>query len=342
MSDIKAFHRALEFKEELLESRDKVIEKGIDIGFESAKDFINLKTSYSSFWYAFPYTGKTSFIFCVLMHIAKQGKKLCIFSPEGGSKNSLVTYLVQVYLGKKLHGKNAQKATDEEWIEALTFIDNSFVILDPQLVGANKIEFSAQEMFKQVYMAQKEYGWKIDFLLCDPYNMLSKTKEERTKTLADYTLESLTYINHVAREMDLHVMIAMHLRDEEMIVDKDTGVEYFKKPHPTKIANGQSVFRVMQQGVGIWRCPTGVIEQSTGIPYPENATDFFIQKNKVIGAGQTGSFRLYYDDAKQRFYEIIGGVKYYCGEYEARQKNKNKPSAMQPNLNFGKDVENPF
>lgn len=342
----KAYFRAGEFKEQVLEERESVLSRGFEIGFESAKEYINLKKGFSSFLYAMPYSGKTAFVFDVYMYIAKKYNiKIGIYSPEAGGKSALTAYLVQVYLGKKLHGSNAQKATDKEWLEALDFIDNHFILLDPKLIGREKIEFSATEMFNQIYLAQKEYNWKVDLLLCDPYNMLSKTKEERSKTLADFTLESLTYINHVAREMDMHVQIAMHLRDEEMVVDKETGIEYFKKPHPSKCANGQSVYRVMQTGMGIWRVPSGVIEKATGVPYPDNCTDFFVQKNKVQGAGSVGSFRLYYNDDEQRFYEIIAGKKYRVGEYEAEQNKKSKPtqSAIQPNVEFMKELDDaPF
>lgn len=339
---VKAFYRAGEFKQDILDSRDEILESGFDIGFESAKEFINFKKKFVQYLYAFPFSGKTALMFDIYMHIAKKYKeKIAIYSPEAGGKNFLVAYLVQVYLGKKLHGSRRQKATDKEWEEAINFIDNHFVLLDPKLIGKEKLEFSATEMFNQVYLAEKEYGWKIGFLLCDPYNMLGKTKEERQKTLADFTLESLTYINHVADAMNMNIVVAMHLRDEEMVTDKDTGIEYFRKPHPSKCANGQSVHRVMQIGLGIWRCPSGVIDASTGMEYPEYSTDVFIQKNKVQGAGGVGQFRLYYDEIKQRFYEIIVGKRYYCGEYEAEQEKKknSKPKTVdtiQPNYNFTK------
>lgn len=325
---VKAFYKVLEFKKDILDSRNVIFDRGYTLGFESAKDFLSLKTKYTSYLYAHPFAGKTSFIFDIYMHIAKKYKaNIFIYSPESGNKNALAAYLVQVYLGKKLHGKNRKEATDEEWLEALTFIDKHFIILQPKMVGKDKIEFDAKEMFNQVHTAEKHYGIKANILLVDPYNMLQKNAEERKKSLADYTLENLTYINQVAEEMDIHIQIAMHLRGEEQsIIDKDTGVEYLPKPQPYKIANGQSVWRVAKTMVGMWRCPSGVIEKSSGLLYPENATDFFVQKQKVFGAGEVGSFRLFFDDERQKFYEIINGKKYYCGEYELRNNQpQSKP-----------------
>ena len=333
----KIYHRAGEFKQEILDSRQITFERGFDIGFHSAYKYISLKKKFTSYLTSFPFSGKTSLVFDIYMYIAKKYDiKIAIYSPEAGGKNHLVSYLVQVYLGKKLHGHNKQEATDEEWEEAITFIDNHFLLLVPKLIGKDKIVFDSKEMFNQVYLAQQEYGWKIDILLADPYNQLSKNSEERKKSVADFTLENLTYMNQVAEEMDMHIQIAMHLRDEDSIIDKDTGIEYMPKPFPNKIANGMSVWRVAQLLFGLHRLPSGVIEKSTGMPYPDNGTDILVQKNKVFGAGDTGNFRLFYDVERQKFYEEIGGQLYYCGEYEALITAE--PSVMKPSTKFDDDI----
>lgn len=330
----KAYYRAGEFKQETLDARVKTFERGFDIGFHTAYNYLSLKKKFVSYVYAFPFSGKTSLIFDIYMHIAKKYDiKIAIYSPEAGGKVALLSYLVQVYLGKKMHGVNAQYTTDEEWEEAIAFIDNHFVLLAPKLIGKDKVVFDTKEMFNQVYQAEKDYGWKIEILLADPYNQLSKNDEERRKTIADFTLENLTYINHVADEMDMHVQIAMHLKEEDSIVDKDTGIEYMGKPYPNKLANGQSCWRAGQTMLGLHRLPAGVIEKTTGAPYPENATDIHIQKQKIFGAGEVGSFRLFYDDSRQKFYELIGGKAYYCGQYEA-ETSANPTSQLKPSRKF--------
>lgn len=325
----KAYHRISEFQQDVLDSRNKIFERGFDVGFQSAKNIYNLKKKSTSIDFASPYSGKTAYTFDILIHIAaRYDAKICCFSPEAGGRESLVAYLAQVYMGKKLHGHNAQQATDKEWIEALQFLDEHFVILAPKVVGKDKINFTTSELFSQVHRASLEYGWKFDILLVDTHAMLRKSDEEKKSTIADYILENLYYFNHVADSMDMHIKIIMHSADDSTIVDKDSGIEYIPKPHPNRIANGKNIFRTSQQLLGIWRCPAGVHEKQTGCPYPENATDFFVQKNKIQGAGTTGSFRLYYDEIRQKFYEIIDGKRYYCGEYEEQQKLDNPTNNM--------------
>lgn len=353
----KAYYRVGDFHQEVLNKRKETFGRGYDIGFHSAYWNISLKRKSSSYIYAHPFTGKTSFIFDIYMHIArtqlKKGEVISIYSPEAGDRVALTSYLVQVYLGKKLHGKNSQEASDDEWLEAMRFIHSRFILLDPDLVGDNKVLFSAKEMFRQIAEAEKEYKVKSVIALIDPYNLLSREVEDRGKAVAEYTLENLYYIEAVAKSMDMHIQIATHLRDEDTVVDKDTGVEYMNKPYPSKVAQGQSWWRVGKIMIGLWRCPAGVHEKETGFPYPENATDILIQKNKVLGAGEVGKFRLYFDNEKQKFYEIIEGKKYYCGEYDKYMKNvedsltknnvsesieANPRAGMQPNKEFEKSI----
>ena len=331
----KAYFRVSEFQQEVLDKREETFERGFEIGFQSAYDFLNLKKGFTSYLYAAPFSGKSSFVMDIYMYIARRyGAKCAIYSPESGGREALVSYLVQVYLGKKLHGKEAQKATDIEWMEALKFIDEHFLILAPKIVGEGAVNFTTKEMFKQLSEACKEYGWKLDILLIDPLTMLRKDEEDRKKSIADYILDNLYYINHIAEAWKIHIQIAMHTADSENIIDKDTGLEFAAKPYPNKLHNGQNVFRTGQTMFGLWRCPAGVIDKRTGLPYPEDATDILVQKNKILGAGDIGEFRLYFDVKRQKFYEIIAGKKYYCGEYEQAQKKKEKPSAIKPNLNF--------
>lgn len=327
---IKAYYRVSEFQQSVLDKRTETFERGFDIGFHSAEKFINYKKKFTSIVFASAFSGKTAFSFDCYMHIAKKyNAKFAIFSPEAGGKEAVVSYLVQVYLGKKLHGHNSKDASDKEWLEALKFIDEHFIILSPKVVGKDAINFTTKEMFSQVHEASIAYGWKFDFLLIDTHAMLKKDETEKKQSVADYILDNLYYINHVADSMDIHIQIIMHSADDVTITDKDSGIEYIPKTHPNRVANGKNVFRTAQTMMGIWRCPSGVIEKSSGVPYPDNCSDFNVHKNKIFGAGCAGTFRLYYDDDRQKFFEIIDGKRYYCGEYEELQK-LNTPTNNMP------------
>lgn len=325
----KVYYRANEFKEDILNSRHFLFERGYKLGFHSGDEFISFKESATSYIYAHPFSGKTSFLFDILVNIARTYNiAIAIYSPEGGGKSAVVSSLVQVYLGKKLHGKNRQYPSDEEWMDAIEFVHKHFVIFDPDIVNKDGYKFTFKEIYNNVAKANKEYGVEIKMVVIDPFNYVAKDSDDSRKTIADYTLDSLMLVNKISEKMKLHTIIIMHLKDEDTIVDKD-GFEYLPKPYPTKIANGQNVFRAGQQLIGIYRCPAGAIEKKTGVPYPENCTEILVQKNKIFGSGTTGSFRLFWDDDCQRFYEVISDNKYYIGEYD---EYINPVSAVNANL----------
>lgn len=333
----KSYFRVSEFKQEVLDSKSQTFESGCDIGFHSAKHLFSMKKGFTSYWYAAPFSGKTSLLLDIYIHIAKKyGEIIAIYSPEAGGRSFLTSYIVQVYLGKKLHGANAQEASIEEWEEALSFIDKHFIILSPKVVGVDKTDFTTEEMFKQIYEAEKEYGIKVGFLCIDPHTMLRKNEVDRKKTISDYILDNLYYINHVADSMNMHITIAMHTASENTVIDPHTGIEYLPKPFPSRLANGANVFRTGQSMIGLFRTPAGVLDKVNDAPYPENCTEVLIQKQKVLGAGETGSFRLFYDVEKQKFYEIIANVRYYCGQYE----NIGTPttSQLKPSRKFDDDL----
>lgn len=333
----KIFYRVNEFKDEVLSSRELIFERGYLCGFHSGNEYISYKKGFTSYFYAHPFSGKTSFILDQMVYIAtKYGCKIAIYSSEGGDKNVLVSALVQVVLGKKLHGSNKSIVSIDEWITAMDFIDKHFVIIDPDLVSKDAEKFSAKTAFNTVKLARKEYGWDIDIFVIDPFNYLMRDADQMKMSVADYTLDTLMFINKASHKMGLHTIICMHLRDDDLIEDKETGVSYMPRPYPSKIMNGQNVWRAAQAMIGLWRLPETVMEKGTGYPYPTNGTDILIQKNKIFGSGKgKGEFRLFFDDNKQKFYEEIDYKRYYIGEYESYFNNTNvKQIELKPNRNF--------
>jgi len=333
----KIYFRANEFKKDILDNRDKVFERGYLCGFHTGNDFISYKKGFTSYYYAHPFQGKTSFVLDQLVYIAtKYNSRIAVYSPEGGDKKVLISAIVQVFLGKKLHGRNKKIVTIDEWEEALNFIDKHFVIIDPKLTSKDSVKFTGREAFNTLYKAEKEYGWKIDVFLLDPFNYLMKDNEQMKMSIADFTLDSLMFINQASKESDIHTIICMHLRDDDLVVDKDTGIEYMPRPYPSKIMNGQNVWRAGQCMIGIWRTPSGVFSKKEGGIYPDNRTDIIIQKNKIFGSGEVGEFSISFDDSRQKFYEVIDGVKYYIGEYEAKfnSENPKQQLTLKPSTKF--------
>lgn len=331
----KVFFRANEFRDQILKTKEKTFERGFLPGFKTLDEYMSFKRGHTTYLYAFPHTGKSVFMSDLLIHQAKRyDNKIAIFSPEFGKKESLIHSLVQTYAGKKMYGENKQYISDDEWLSAMDFIDAHFVILDPPKKSKRKageldfVQFNLEAAFNEVYKANKAYGWDISLFVIDPMNHMEKSDADRKKQTADYVLDSLMFINEASETLNLHAIVVNHLRDADRVTDKETGIEYYPKGYPGDLLGGQNNWRAGQQMINLHRNPAGVIEKTTGMPYPEFSTEVLIQKSKPASAGKVGDVRLYFDDSRQKFYEIIDGHRFYAGEYEL--KFSDIPEDMKP------------
>jgi len=327
----KKYFRVKEFTQEIYDSQHETFSKGWSCGWDIGDDIISFKEGHSTYIYAHPGEGKTVFITESLVHLARNEKKVvCIYSPETGKRKDIVWTLIQVYAGKRLYGKNAYKITREEIDEAINFIDEWFVILEhDSLADKSDPKFTAKDIFNQVHSAQKEYNKKINVLCIDPFNFLDKELEDERKTIQDYVLDVLKFINAATAKMKLHTMLIAHLRDEPLITDKDTGVEYMPKPFPSKLGGGTSFWRAGYQMIGLWREPFGLIDK-TGMPYNESCTQVICQKSKPLGIGKKETFKLFFNEDTHSLYEKFGDYTYKCGEKAKEFENTINKYNMPP------------
>lgn len=325
----KKYFKASEFKDDVYKSAGETFEKGWSCGWECGDDYLSFKEGYTSYVYAHPHSGKTVFVTEILIHLAKnEGKVICIYSPETGTKKDIVWNLIQVYTGKRLYGKGAYKITTQEIDDAMFFINNHFIIIEHDPFANGKLErFTIEDIFNQVHLAQKEYGKKIDVLCVDPFNLLDRKLDDDRKAIQDYVLGTLSVINSASKKFKLHTILVAHLAGDELITDKDTGIEYMPKPHPSKLAGGQSFWRAGYQMIGLWRPPFGVVDKKTGYSFPDNSLRVYVQKSKPFGVGRLGMFEIFYDNDTHTLYETYGDVHFRCGELSKRGIAFNNPSA---------------
>jgi hypothetical protein len=249
----KKYFRANEFKDDVYASQNETFEKGWSCGWSCGDDFVSFKKGFTSYVYSHPHQGKTVWVTESLIHLAKnENLTICIYSPETGGKKEVVWNLIQVYTGKRLYGKGAHKITTQEIDVALEFINEHFIVLEHNPFAKGVLErFTVRDIFNQVHLAEKDYNKKVDVLCVDPFNLLDRELDDDRKAIQDYVLSTLSFINSASKKMGLHTILVAHLAGEELIVDKDTGIEYMPKPHPSKLAGGQSFWRAGFQMIGL-------------------------------------------------------------------------------------------
>lgn len=342
---MKKYFKANEFKEDIYASKDDTFKKGYTCGWDCGDNYISYKRGYTSYIYSHPHQGKTTFVTETLIHLAKnENLNICIYSPEMGSKKDIVWNLIQVYTGKRMYGKGAYKITTKEIDVAMQFIDKYFIILEHNpFEKEGNSRFTVKDIFNQVFLASKEYEQPIDVLCIDPFNLLDRELEDDRKQIQDYVLSTLGFINSASKKMNLHTILVAHLAGEEMITDKDSGIEYMPKPHPSKLAGGQSFWRAGFQMIGLWRTPFGVVNRKTGYSYEDNCIWVLCQKTKPLGVGRIGHFELYFDNSSHTMYEKYGDRSYRCGDMLTNFNNDIKQSVLTHWAEIdNKEIEAPF
>lgn len=335
------YRKAGQFKEKLFKGKSKAFERGWDTGFHVLDQIASFKKNYQTLIYAPPHVGKTVITSDILMAQAEMGRKVCIYSPEFIDEEEMFFSLIQSRIKKNLNSKD-NVITDSEFIEAIDFVDNHFIMVTkPSRKADNShTKITLEVLFRQVVEAEKDLNTKFDFLFIDPMNYLEKSPEDKFLQTAEYVLTVYEKVSEYSKRLGLHTIMSAHTRDVEMLKDKETGIRYYDTPHPSEVVGGQSNFRAGFQILALDRKPHGVLDEN-GIPYPKHFTVVHCQKSKPFGVGKienTGNLLgmegLYFDPETFTMYEIVDGKKYYRNEFYNKNK-KITESAMKPNLDFG-------
>lgn len=353
----KLFIRPAEISDKLVKSRTQAFSRGMDTGFHILDQLMSFKKKYWSLNFAPPHVGKSVITVDLLMAQAEMGRYCCIYSPEFREESELINALIQARLHKSFFGKHANSITDDEYLEALSFINEHFVlIIKPKKnKEGTQPKMNIKKIFKEVHNAEKHYKIKFDFLYIDPANFIEKDGEQKFMETQDYVLSLCDDIAEYSKALEIHTILSAHTVKLELITDKETGKMYYGRAHSSLIMGGQSWERGGYQIYQFVRLPEGV-KDSNGLEYPANYTNVIVEKSKPFGIGKlgsTGDFKnknmdgLFFDPDTYTMYEVINGDRYYRNQYYnkvGKLKNDSAPkkSAMQPNLNFGKDLDNPF
>lgn len=341
---MKKYFRASEFSEEVYAAQGETFSKGWSCGWDCGDEHISFKKGFTSYVYSHPHQGKTVWVTESLIYLAKhEGLNVCIYSPETGGRKEVVWNLIQVYTGKRLYGKGAYQISTKEIDEAMDFIDKHFIILEHNpFANKGNERFTVKDIFNQVHLAQEDYNMKIDVLCVDPFNLLDRELEDDRKQIQDYVLSTLSFINSASKKMDLHTILVAHLAGDEVLTDKDTGIEYSPKPHPSKLAGGQSFWRAGFQMIGLWRPPFGCVDKQ-GFPYREGSLWVLVQKTKPFGTGKLGYFEIFYNTDTHTLYETFGDRQFRCGEkandFYSKIKYTGKDTAMKPSVHWDEPLK---
>ena len=264
---IDGVYRALDLTETLWELYEGKSQQRYDIGFDVAKDSIKIIKPSFIVMTGIPNCGKSSFTYDILMRTAKQYSfKYLIFSPEHSSAVNLKR-LIEKYCQKPFDHMFKNRASTNEVVEALEFIQEHFYFID-KAEDSPDIDWILQ----RARLAKEEYN--IDGMLLDPYNEINPAR-------------------HNLRE-DEHISL---LISKIKRFNRETETVTFMVAHPTKqIRNADGVFEVKSaydiSGSAHWANKSDVVVIVTRNYQEENTKIRIAKVREVDVQGQVSEFTI--------------------------------------------------
>lgn len=277
--------------------------RGLPTGLRSLDRLISLRKGFPLFVAGAPGHGKSIFVKQVAVNAAvRHGWRILAYMGEEGSGVDLIVDLIEMKTGKDVRAKtdsgfeNSRALTDDEFLEALTWVDRHFRVICPDEVG--KSEFTL-ERFHQIADAGH-----FDATILDPWNDLDHDFEKYGGREDVYLANALRDIRRRCRESGRLDIVVNHIG--KISADKKTedGRRYQGPAMPTEWAGGQTWFRRAFQMVLVYRPPAGVILEPGGDPIQDGTAWIFCQKTKPKGVGNLGKVVLRYDREAHHFVEF--------------------------------------
>jgi hypothetical protein len=331
--------------------REKGVVRGERTGFKSLDELYSIKQGSFTIVLAEPGHGKSEFILENCLNQAEQfGKRSLILSPETGTSIEIVAELLHKRTGKQMLKNSAYTMDDKTFYRELEWLSAHFVLPEDDK------DYSVQSLFDYADQWEAEHeGEKINIIVGEPYNELDHSAMvEKFGTRQDLYIEWLaTMIRRSVKKSKnktvRHFFISLHPSGDSRPITNKDGITYYPKPLPRQAAGGQAWYRKSMTWVTLWR-PDSRLMDDAGWPYKENEVHVFIDKAKPKGVSKKGMCRIYFDWAKNRYYEEINGTKFYAFDHERNQlaaTMEAKPGFnITPNysfeLNLNKEQDAPF
>lgn len=277
--------------------------RGEQTGFKQLDELYSIKEGSYTFILGAPHSGKSEFCFELIINQAQRyGKRSLIYSPETGSVEQIYAELIHKKVGKKIYLSGDYFCSDDEYMEAVEWVDKYFDIVD-----TDDKSFSLNELY--------ELCTDCSIIFADPYNELSHDMSKYGTRQDLYIEDLIGSMRRFTSKKKKHVILTLHPSVQMMQEDKDSKVMYYPMPTARQAAGGQSLFRKAMTWINIWRPPISLFN-ADGQPYKDNELLVTIEKAKPKGVSTRGTMSIFFDWKRNRYYEVIDGYNKYAFEHE--------------------------
>lgn len=303
----------------------------LSTGIASLEGLVGLKVGYPIFVGGAPFSGKTEFVFELLINTSKLYKwNHFIYCGEGGNAEHIFSELVHKYMGKPY-----LYMTESEKISAEAFIDAHFVLAD------HDKDYTIDGFYELVKTAEDELGIKFNTTTFDPFNDAIDESDKyggRDDKYLASVLKKVRVSSKINNRIDI---VVNHIADVKPIQDKDTQRFYTRPALPNEWAGGRTWWRRAFTMILVYRPPT-FLRDDQGRPFGENESHIIIQKSKPKGVGKIGLCSIFWDWKKNQYYSFNNAQLYYSCEYVPKKEELKQNDFNQIPVNNNFLNEDPF
>lgn len=285
------------YRGELEVIRNEAQTAGLLTGFQSLDEYYQFKQGYPLIIYGLPYSGKTYFIFQMLINLSRTyGKKHFIYSPETGSGAEVLETLLCIYTGKDVRlmkdkeQVNLFAMTHAEFEDAYNFIREHFYIADTPDFPK---QITLEAYYQHVHDIANESEFSLDTCLIDPWAEISIDHQQLHVSVS----EALGTMREHDKANKMTTIVLNHTNEIKPIFDREKQTTYDPIPNPTQMYGGQMWFRRGYSIMLVYR-PNALV-----FGCAENETWIFVQKSKPRGYGTKGRASLMWNNSKSQFYD---------------------------------------
>jgi len=288
-------------------------------GLSSLNEIFKLKKGYPVFVGGAPFSGKTEFVFEILINTSILYKwKHFIYCGEGGNVEHIYAELLHKYLNKPY-----KYADEKDKLSAEYFISEHFVIAN------HDDDFTISDFYDTVLLAEKELGIKFDTTLFDPFNDVKEDLISFGNREDKFLADALKKVRVSSKNNNRIDFVINHIADVRAVTD-DKGNRYMPPALPNEWAGGRTWWRRAFTMILVYRPPI-FLKDAQGMPYADNESHIIVQKSKPKGVGKIGKASIFWDWKKNRYYCYEGSQQLYS--CETLQSILPEPK-LQPNKDF--------
>lgn len=234
--------------------------------------------------YGLPGHGKTTALFSILINQAKtKHYRTVIFAPEEFSTSHIVRKLTQSYLSKE-----AGKMTEQEDVEAKSFINNHFLIIECPRLGTKW-----SDLKHAVTTAHKEF--KFNNLVIDHAMMLEKSEKMHEDNVRFFMNEMIEF----SQQLKFFTYVVNHVAKPTMYFDRDLKKRYIPPQLAADMAHGQMWERLAFNILEVYKPDPDIYKTAYGECWLN------LRKVKNEDAGETWDrIKTYYDRNIRNFTDV--------------------------------------